>query len=277
MEIKELKNEKSVARIEVSIDQKEIDTHRDHVVDEMISQVTVKGFRQGKAPKSIAVNQLDPNKLTDHLLSHILNEAVQEAMTKFKFRLLGRPVLDNIDTKDAKGWTFTINFPLYPEVNLGDYKKFFAKNDAKKTTSKSKTKTEDKPSEKIEDDKMNQIYDTLLKNIEVDIAPSVIDEEVNYSLNRLASQAKSLNLSMEDYLKAVNKTLDDVKADYAKNANESLKLDLILLAIAKEEKIDTQEDEIVQMAKVSQLPESQYGQIKAILDRRKTIEFLSKI
>lgn len=275
MELKQTKLEKNVATVEVVANQKEVETHRDHVIDEMIKGVTVKGFRQGKAPRNIAVNSLDPNKLTDHLLSHILNNAVTEAMNKFTYKLLGRPVLENIDTKDTKGWSFTINFPLYPEIELGDYQKHLPKKEAtKKTTAK---KDGDKAVEPKKEDRLNSIYESLLKNINVDIAPSVIDEEVNYSLQRLANQAKSLNLNFEDYLKAVNKTVDQIKEDYAKNANDSLRLDLILLAIAKKEKFEASEAEIKEMAEVSQVPESQYGQIKAILERRKTIEFLSKI
>ena len=277
MDLKELKIEKNVATVEIIINEKEIDIHRNHVVDEMISQVTVKGFRQGKAPKSVAINSIDPNKLTDHLLNHILNEGVTASMKEFKYRLLGRPVLESIDTKDTTGWKFQINFPLYPEVKLGDYKKLFTKTvKAKKATSK-KDDTKDSKEAKPEEDKMSQIYETLLKNINVDIAPSVIDEEVNYSLERLEGQAKTLNLSLNDYLKAVNKSLEQVKEEYAKSAQDSLKLDLILLEIAKEEKIDTPMDEVEKMAEASQVPSSQFGQIKAILDRRKTIELLSKI
>ena len=86
-----------------------------------------------------------------------------------------------------------------------------------------------------------------------------------------------MNLSLEDYLKAVNKTLDQIKAEYSKSAEESLKLDLILLAIAQEEKIETTEEEIKKMAEISQLPESQFGRIKSVLERRKTIDLLSKL
>ena len=274
MDIKEIKSEKNVATVEVKINKAEIETHRDHVVDEMISQVTVKGFRQGKAPRAIAIEHLDPEKLTDHLLNHILNEAVTDIMNDKKYRLLGRPVLENIDTKDEKERTININFPLYPEVKLGDYKKLFVK---KTESKKSKTKeTAGKP-EMTTDERLNDIYQALLNGIEVDIPASVVDEEVSYSLNRLANQAKTLNLSLEDYLKAVNKSFEQIKEEYSKNAVESLKLDLILLAIAKEQKIETTDEEVAKMAEVGQVPESQVGQLRAILSRRKTIEYLSSL
>lgn len=270
MQIKELKNEKNVALVEIHFTQTEVDTERNHVVDEMITQVTVKGFRQGKAPRNLAMEHLDQTRLTDHILSHVLNNAVSEVIKEKKYRLLGRPVLQTLDPQNEKdGWKITINFPLYPEVKLGDYQKLLTKKETKSTTKK---KIETKS-----DNRLNEIYDTLLSKIKLDVPTPVIDEEVGYSVQRLENQAKSLNLSLDSYLKAVNKTLEDVKAEYAKSAEDNLKLDLILLEIAKTEKIDSSEEEIKQMAALSQAPESQYPQIKSILDRRKTLEFLSKI
>jgi len=276
MDIKLLKTEKSTAHIESFIDNKEIDQHKDHVIDEMLPSITVKGFRQGKAPKSIAAAHVDPDKLSDRLLNHIFSEIIDRAITENKLRLIGRPVLENLDTKGETGWTIKMSLPLYPEVKLGDYKNLFSK---KTTPKKAKTEKEvkDKTNEETEESKLENIYQTLLKDIELDIPASVIDEEVNYSLDRLVSQAKSLNLSFENYLKAVNKTIDEVKNEYRTKAAESIKLDLILLAIAKEEKIDTDPKELVELAKQSSIPESQLGQLKSVMDRRKTIEFLAKL
>ncbi|HAS68992.1 TPA: hypothetical protein DCS00_02410, partial [Candidatus Collierbacteria bacterium] len=101
--------------------------------------------------------------------------------------------------------------------------------------------------------------------------------EVNYSLERLEAQAKTLNLTLENYLKAVKKTIDQVKSEYSKRAEESIKLDLILLEIAKIEKIDTTTQEVEEVAKAGGVPENQLGQLKTIINRRKTIEILLKL
>lgn len=265
MEIKELKNQKNTVEVEISITESEVEEHRDHVVEEMITTVTVKGFRQGKAPKKIALQHLDPNKLTEHLVNHLLSHAVQETLQKFKYRLIGRPVLEKMDTKDQKNWVFNINFPLFPDVKLPDYQKLLKSPKSKKTD------------EKNSDTKTEKIYDILLKNTNIDIPQSVIDEEVSYSLRRLENQAKSLNLSLEKYLEAAQKSIEEIKKDYAKGAEESLKLDLILTEIAKKENITTPQTEVIEMAKLSQLPDSQYHQVESIINRRKTIEFLSHI
>ena len=262
--VKEIKN--STSHVEATLTKNEVDVQKEHAVDELISEVTVKGFRQGKAPRSIAADHIDPDKLSNHILGHLLNDIIDQVIKENKYRLLGRPVLDNIDSKSNDGWIITISLPLYPEVKLGDYKKLFTKS---KTTTKETKETEDI--------KIDKIYETLSKNIKVEIPELVVDEETNYSMDRLANQAKTLNLTLESYLKAVNKTLEQVKDEYSKKAEESIKLDLILLEIAKEEKIDTDIQELTKIAKEGGVPESRLAQLKSIMDRRKTIELLLKL
>lgn len=265
--LKETKN--STAYVDVVLNEEEVNAEKEHALDELISTVTVKGFRQGKAPKNIAKDHVDPDKLSNHILNHVLNHAVSQALKENNFRLLGRPVLENIDSNDNKGWTIKLSLPLFPEVKVDGYQKLFTKKTKTVKTKDSKVESEE--------DKVEKIYKTLLDNISFDIPASVIEEEVNYSIERLESQAKTLNLTLENYLKAVKKTIEEVRVDYSKRAEESIKLDLILLEIAKTEKINTGEEEVKEVAKAGGVPDSQLGQLKTIIDRRKTIEILLKL
>ncbi len=264
--VKETK--KNTAHIDAVLTEAEVLHEKEHAIDELISSVTVKGFRQGKAPKAIAADHIDPDKLSNHILNHVLNNVIDKTLKENKFKLLGRPVLENIDSKDKDGWTIKLSLPLYPEIDIKNYKNLFSK----------KTKTVKKDAKpETEEDKIEKVYKTLLDNIKVDVPESVIEEETNYSLEKLQSQAKTLNLTLENYLKAVKKTMEEVKTEYAKRAEESIKLDLILLEIAKLEEINTTIEEIKEVAKVGGVPDTQLGQLKSIIDRRKTIELLQKL
>jgi len=254
MTIKQTKIETGTAFLEANITSDEIEVEKNRVVDEMIKSVSVKGFRTGKAPKSIAEKELDPNRLSDHLLNHIMNHLLEQAIKENKYRLLGRPVLEEIKTKKEGGWSVKLQLPFYPLIKLGNYQKYL------------KSKTKDK---KIED-----VYTKLLENERFAVSPLVINEEVNYSLERLNAQAKSLNLPIDDYLKALNKNLEQVKKEYAASAENSVRLDLILLEIAKKEGIDTQDTELLELAKVSNLPNTQPDQLRSVVNRRKTLDLL---
>lgn len=257
MNIKQTKNEKGTAYLEAVVTSQEIDIEKNHVLDEMIKTVTVKGFRQGKAPKHIAEKEVEPNKLTNHIVGHVMNHILEHAIEENKYRLLGRPVLEDMKTEKDGSWIVKLQLPLYPDIKLGDYTKYL------------KGKGKDK---KVED-----VYQTLLEKEKVDVSGLIIDEEVNYSLERLTTQSKSLNLPLEDYLKALGKNLEQVKKEYAESAEKSVKLDIILLEIAKQEKIDTDDQELIEFAKASNIQEKQMDQLRSIINRRKTIDFLMNL
>jgi len=260
MNIKQTKIEKGTAYLQTIVSHEEVDLEKNHVVDEMIKTVSVKGFRQGKAPKEIAEKSLDPDKLSDHILGHVMNHLLEHAIEEYHYRLLGRPVLEELKAEKDGSWNVKLQLPLYPEVKLGDYAKYL------------KTKDKDKKDKKVED-----VYQALLDHEKVAVSELIINEEVNYSLGRLTTQAKSLNLPLEDYLKALGKSLDQVKKEYAESAEKSVRLDLILLEIAKKENIDTDDKELIELAKISNIESKQMDQLRSIMNRRKTIDYLMKI
>ena len=258
MEIKEIKVQNSTAFIEVLVPTKKVDEIKEEVVTEMIQNITVKGFRQGKAPKNIAQKNLDPEKLSNHIFSHVLNSALREVLKEDKYQLLGRPVLDKFEPQKDGSWKIDFKLPLMPSFKIGDYKKAIQK-----------IKTKDK---KVED-----IFEILLKTIKIEVSPVLVEQEAQYSLERLESHAKSLNLTLDKYYDAIKKTKEEVLKEYNQKAEESIKLDLILLEIAKEAKIDTNSQEVAELAQVSSVPEDQANQLKSIITRRKTLDYLMKI
>lgn len=260
MNIKQTKIEKGTAYLETVVSHEEVDIEKNHVVDEMIKTVSVKGFRQGKAPKSIAEKSLDPDKLSNHILNHVMSHLLEHAVEENHYRLLGRPVLEELKAEKDGSWIVKLQLPLCPEIKLGDYSKYL------------RVKEKDKKDRRVED-----VYQALLDHEKVDVSNLIINEEVNYSLGRLSTQAKSLNLPLEDYLKALRKSLDQVKKEYAESAEKSVRLDLILLEIAKKENIDTDDEELLKLAKVSNIETKQMDQLRSIMNRRKTIDYLMKI
>jgi len=258
MKITEKDTKNSTANVEVLVPQTKIDEIKEEVVDEMIKNVTVKGFRAGKAPKSIAEKNLDPEKLNNHIINHLLNHVVVDIIKEKKYQTLGRPVLEKLETTKEGDVLLILNFPLYPDFKLGKYKELLKKA-------------------KVKDQNLEQIYECLLKNIEIEVSKHLVDEEVHHALHRLEDQAKTLNITLEKYLESIKKTLDEVKAEYEKNALESIKLDLILLQIAKEENLEASDKEIQDLSKIVGAESSQLNQVKSILMRRKTIDFLKTL
>ncbi len=253
---KEIKN--NVAIVEVLVPQDYIDHTKEHVVDEMIQGITVKGFRQGKAPKAIAEQNLSPEKLNNHIITHVLNDTVVTVVKEKDYQTLGRPVLEKLEPQKDGGLIIILHIPLYPTFELGKYQ-----DKIKKITKKEK--------------KADDIYDILLENIKIDVPGILVDEEAKYSLEKLEEHAKSLNITLDKYLEAIKKTQEEVQEEYKKGAEKSIKLDLILLKIAEDQKIEIAKEELDSLITASGAKDHQVEQIKSIIKRRKTLDYLMSL
>jgi FKBP-type peptidyl-prolyl cis-trans isomerase (trigger factor) len=248
---------------DITFTKSEADEQREIVINELVKTVKLKGFRAGKAPKAMASAHINPDKLADGLLNQLLMTALQDIYKNHELRIIGRPKMEDLKVDDKTGdWHINISFPIYPDIKLSTYE------------SKIKKLKKDK---KSETDRINEICDTLLKTIDFPVAESLIETEVNYSLNRLSEQAKNLNLTLEQYLQAIKKTPEEIKKDYQSKATESIKLDIILMEIAKIQSITTSDEEVAQAVPNQELSTQQIQEFKPVLNRRKTIEYLLKI
>jgi FKBP-type peptidyl-prolyl cis-trans isomerase (trigger factor) len=82
-----------------------------------------------------------------------------------------------------------------------------------------------------------KIIEEILEKSELEIPELLINLELNKILQRMESDITQMGLKFEDYLKHLNKTVDDLKKDFRTDAEKKAKLALVLNEIAKAEKI----------------------------------------
>lgn len=263
MEIKLDKQEKNTAFVNIIVSAKEVATEEQHTLEHLAEETTLKGFRKGKAPLPLVKNSLDPEKLKERTIIHLLGHAIDQAVKDLKLKVIANPHLTKEDTSKAD-WEFTLEFPLYPEFELGDYQ---AKIKA--------AYTKEKPDN--EDKRLKVAFDTLLDSIKMDIPEALIMEEVNRSLGRLVSQTEALNLSVADYLKSIKKTPEQLREEYHKTATESLKLDFLLFAIAKDMKLTVTEEEVKSLQGAADVKEENRPYLESVLLKRKAVDSLLKL
>jgi FKBP-type peptidyl-prolyl cis-trans isomerase (trigger factor) len=263
MEIKLEKQEKSTAVVTIIVPKKEVETEQQHTLAHLAEETTIKGFRKGKAPLNLVKNSLDPERLKEKTTVHLLGHAIDQAVKDLKLKVIANPHLTKEDTSKPD-WIFTLEFPLYPEFELGDYQ-------TKITVAIAKAKPEN------DDKKLKLVFDTLLNSVKMDIPEALVSEEVNRSLGRLVSQTETLNLSVADYLKSINRTPEQLREEYHQTATESLTLDFLLFAIAKDMKLTVSEDEVksLQGAADVKLESRQY--LESVLLKRKAVDSLLKL
>jgi len=270
MEIKLEGIVKNTVTAKITVTAKEVGQEQQHVLTGLAKDTTVKGFRKGNAPLNLVKDALDPEKLKQRTIMHLLDHAVIKAIEENKLKIVGNPLLLESNTAQ-ENWGFSLSFPLYPSLELGEYK-------AKITSAVKKAKLKDEASKpENEDKKIKVVFDTLLDSISFDVPQALIDEEVNHALSRLVRQTETLNLTVDDYLKSLKKTPEQLKEEYQKTAVESLKLDFILIAVAKDQKLEVTEVEIKKFQETAAVGDDQQSMLKGVLLKRKAVDFLMKL
>lgn len=270
MEIKLLKTEKSTAHVEIIANAQEVAVEEGHTLTHMAGETTIKGFRKGKAPLNIVKTSLDPEKLKQKTIIHLLGHAIDQATKDLKLKIIANPRLVKEDTS-KEDWTFTLEFPLYPQFELGDYQTKVKVALEKANLAEQAGRPENN------DQRLKAAFDTLLDTVKMEVPQALLDEEVNRSLSRLVSQTESLNLTIEDYLKSIKKTPQSLREEYQKTANDSLRLDFLLFAIARDLKLTVGEDEVKSLQGAAQVKETDRPYLESVLLKRKAVDSLLKL
>lgn len=267
-------------QITVSIPAKRVKEAQEAALAELAREVEVPGFRKGKAPQEVAQKEINQQKLSERLLGKILPQAWTDAVQEHKLRPILSPRFELLSAEADKDWQIRATSCELPEINLGDYKKeIIGLARAKDIWLPGKQGEEKKEPTKAE--KEQQVIKTLLEAIKVEIPKLLIQEEVNHRLSRLIEQTQNLGLTVEQYLASLGKSADQIKQEFAKQAQDSIKLELVLNAIAEKEGVRVSDSEIDQVVQTmgegkpqEGIAEQQKLLIKGVLLRRKALDSL---
>ncbi len=89
-----------------------------------------------------------------------------------------------------------------------------------------------------------KIIEKIIEDSEIEVPEILIGVELDKILYRMESDITQMGLKFEDYLKHLNKTLEDLRKEFRNDAEKKAKLALILNEIAKIEKISADSEQI---------------------------------
>ena len=90
----------------------------------------------------------------------------------------------------------------------------------------------------------NALVEKAAENAAVDIPKAMIDDEAEYMVREMAMRMQYQGMRIEDYMKYTGQTLEDMKAMYRPEAEKRVKIQLVIEAIRKEEKLEPGEEDI---------------------------------
>lgn len=257
----------------------------DAVLTELTKTVEIEGFRKGKAPKAMVEKKLDKNKVYEEVLQKLIPEVYQEAITEFQIKPVIMPKITLKEAQENKDWTIIAATCQRPEVKLGSYKEKLKLSSLAKKPDLWVPGKDMPDTKKSEQNKptLDEMLQALLDAVEIKIPDVMIENEVSRMLSELIDQTKKLGLSVDQYLSSTHKSADELKAEYRKQAIQTLSLEFALEEIAASEKITVTDGEIDTAISKAKSPEEKESlarekyYLASVLRRQKTLDYLSKL
>ena len=123
MELKNTeKQEHSVVALTIEITKAEFEAAKDKAFKKTGKNITVPGFRKGKAPRKMIEKLYGEGVFFAEAFNIIYPDAMEMAVEKSGIKPVGRADVDLGDPAEEGGLTIIAKVPVEPEVELGEYK-----------------------------------------------------------------------------------------------------------------------------------------------------------
>ena len=123
MELKNTeKQEHSVVALTIEITKAEFEAAKDKAFKKTGKNITVPGFRKGKAPRKMIEKLYGEGVFFEEAFNIIYPDAMEMAVEKSGIKPVGRADVDLGDPAEEGGLIIIAKVPVEPEVELGEYK-----------------------------------------------------------------------------------------------------------------------------------------------------------
>jgi FKBP-type peptidyl-prolyl cis-trans isomerase (trigger factor) len=290
MNIKVEKLPNSELKIVATIENSKVAASYENIVEKIVNESDIKGFRKGKAPKDVVMEKVDISKVHGEVISDLLKTYYPQILKEKSIFPYSNPKLDVKEFELDKDFVFEAIVATKPEVKVGDYKKIIKKLiEEKKKTLKKENEEKIKEGQEITQNEAEltaeEIVNAISAESKVDLSELMINEETDRLLERFINQIRQLNLNVDSLLKAQNKTYDDLLQDHKKIAENNIKSEFILNEIIKDQKLEASDEEIVEFVnnlgdenlKNQLLNTSEKWYVKTMIEKNKALDYLKNL
>lgn len=258
-----------------------LDASRQRVLQKAQQQVKIDGFRQGKTPLKIVEQRLGEGKILELMADDVLSPAYNQALQEKKLQPLSEPEVKPLKMEVTGDWEFEITVAVLPEI---DTQKTASHIEELKRKNELWTK-EPKEDTDVRQERLQVILTTLLEKIKVQVPELLLRKETERQLHELSHQLEHLNLTVADYLKKIDKSIEEVQQEYAARALSTLQVEIFLANYIREQKIETTPQEVeriltakyAESTKKPEISRQEIEYVHATLLKQKAIDSLLTI
>jgi len=140
MDYKIEKLKKSMVKITVTVEDKDIVKHEAKVLSDISKEVKVNGFRKGKVPKAVLLEKVGEDYFKMRMQDMAIQMTYMEAVMLEKLDVVSRP---NVKVEKEEPFTYTAEVAIMPKVEVKDYKSIKVKKEEVKISKKDIEKVKD--------------------------------------------------------------------------------------------------------------------------------------
>ena len=221
----------------------------DTVVIDFDGYVDGKALEGGKGenyPLEIGSHTFIPG-FEEGLVGHKADDELELNLTfpeNYVEDLKNKPVTFKVKIHEIKTRVLPeINEEFYEDLGLENVKN---KEDFDKEVEKT---IKERKNAEIEDKFTEDLLSKASENLEVELNPEIIDEEVHHMIDNYAHQLSHQGISIEQYYKITGTNHEALHKQMEPEAIKRLKYRYVIETIAEEEKIDFKQDEVEAKAK----------------------------
>lgn len=273
---------KPSTKFTIELPKKEVQTSFNKHLKDAAKNIKADGFRKGKVPLKVARQMVNNQAILNKVIQEVLPKYYEEKIKKDKLTPITYPEVNLKSDDIEKDLIVEIGIAQKEKIDLKNYQELIKK--AKKAATKELENGEEKKKTEIKKDDftLNFVLDNLKKEINPEVPELVLKNTMEDNFSKFNKQLEMVNLSIEDYLKKNNLSVDDFTNYLRNDAINKIQTDLIINQIIDEEKIKSDQKEVEEFmekskTKKSQMTKDDVAYLEYISQRRKAFDFILKL
>ncbi|MBU2575658.1 hypothetical protein KKF64_01010 [Patescibacteria group bacterium] len=257
MNIQENKLNESELEFIFELERKDIEQNLQNTAKRISENIEIPGFRKGAANYDAVCRHIGGEaKVYEEALQVIVGKALVKAVQDRKLETIGKPEISIQKMVPPFGISFKAKIALSPKIELGDISKIKIKKkevkinekEAKEIIERLQYEREQEEKERFEIEAIQELV--KLSKIS-DLPNSLINEEADKMLHELEHDVSRQGIKLDDYLKSIKKTQEDLKKDFKPKAEGRIRMMLVAREFGKQENVKIDEKDVEKEIEIS--------------------------
>ena len=231
---------------------------------------------------------IQKEKVYEEVVRSLIPKIYSEIVKKEDLKPIMQPKIELLKAKERNDWEVKIIVAEKPKVDLGNYKEAIKKVKSEQKNDQiwvpgqkdKKQEPSEKEKAKKQQELLNLILSSILKEAKVEISDLIIEEELNQRLSNLLTDIQKIGLTVAKYLQSKNLTQEQLRQRYRNEIEQTYQLEFILAELADKENIKVENSDLEKLfTSITDPKEKESDKANSyfyasVLRKQKTLDYL---